>query len=201
MADKIGEVTIKVYEDNSAFILDSPRDPGLQITMFAFYFDKVLHNLSKNISFGLIDMLLEKNNKFFEKKNISIEKRLEKAYFGSHILDKEIDKKILFEAKREYYKKNDQEFYLQTKFKPIFIKNDLMEHYAANSVAYFYDYILSFCSERGAVFLMTVLNHMLSDYQNNKKLPPIGEVPSATIYRLADAFMKEFEKIDKNKND
>jgi len=104
--------------------------------------------------------------------------------------EKESKKKVVFEAYGEYYKKNDNYFYLQTKFKPIFIKNDVLEGNAKGSIVYFFDYILSYASDKVATFLMLVISNMISRYGEKNKLLPIGEVPVLSLAVITNTFFQ-----------
>ncbi len=192
MAKKLGTFTLKQYTDNSAFVEFSTDKVMERIVMFAFYIDRVIHNLPQSKASHLITVIETTATNFLvpfikgKSDDSLIDKLLEKAHFGMK-LEKYDIKKSVFEALGEYFEKGSST-YMQTKFKPVFVKNDTIENYAMGSFTYLFDYIISYISDEQAKFLMLLMAKMSQMYRESGREHPIGIVPRESIIDTGTRF-------------
>ncbi|GEM_PF-6608269 len=194
MNKKIGQLTIKIYEDNSIFI-DLPEDEFTQIVMFAYYLDRIAHNLPKNKYYVFIEGMYNTSYDFVNpilsrEKGVKLEKMIEKTVFRTlkFCEDKE---KSEFEAKGEYFKRSDDYFYMNTHFKPLLANSDFLERRALDSILGYFDYLMLHLPKLRAMFLMFMLNTMTGKYveEANKGItPPLNEVPQLGLNAATDFF-------------
>lgn len=189
MATKIGEFNIKIYQNNSIYI-NLPEDEFLQIVMFGYYFDRIVHNLSRENYPTLINGLYNTSFDFYESvvhgKAENIETLVKKAISNlfHYVKDNE---KTDFEVYAEYFKKNNEFFYLNTKFKPLFASNLKLENWAKVSIMAYFDYLLLTLPKLRIMFLMALIKSMTEFYiesLNENKMPQLNE---ATVKGLNGA--------------
>lgn len=180
MATKIGDFKIKIYKNNSIYI-SLPEDEFLQVVMFGYYFDRVVHDLSKENYPNLINGFYNTSSDFYESvvrgKAKNIETLVKKSAFNLFHYVKN-NKKADFEVYAEYSKKNKEFFYLITKFKPLFASNLKLENWATVSVMAYFDYLLLTLPKLRIMFLIAFIKIMTEFYiesLNENKMPQLNE--------------------------
>ncbi len=197
MSKKIGQLTIKIYEDNSIFI-DLPEDEFLQVVIFAYYFDRIVHNLPKVKYDTLIKGMYNTSYDFVELftsgKALDLEKMIKKAVFRTLKFCKD-NGKGEFEARGEYFKKSDDYFYMNTHFKPLLASSDFLERRTLDSILGYFDYLMLHLLNLRVIFLMCVVYAMTGKYiekANEGILPLINDAPRMGLDDATD-FFEQFE--------
>ena len=185
MSNKIGEFNLKLYPKNRAYQISLPDDEFMQIVMFAYYFDRVVHTLSQQNRAMLIEAIYNTAYDFhetlFNDKNSDLKTLIKKALFDQFKNKKTVSEKVDFEVHGEYFRKGESFFYLNTKYKPLIAKNVEVESGAITTIMSYFDYLLENVSKLRIMFLIAMLKIMAETYiesLNNKSLPGLNEVPA-----------------------
>ncbi|MDO8618795.1 MAG: hypothetical protein Q7R49_02495 [Candidatus Daviesbacteria bacterium] len=202
MKTKAGEIIIKLYEDNSIFI-DLPEDEFLQIVMFAYYLDRIAHNLPKDKYYTFIEGMYNTSYDFVNPilsgkwRNLKLEDMIKKVAFRTLKFCKDKGKGE-FEAQGEYFKKSGDYFYMNTHFKPIFASSDFLERRALDSLLGYFDYLVLHLPKLRIIFLMFLVNTMTGKYiekANEGIVPPLSEVPKMGLNATTDFIEQVTKKI------
>lgn len=197
MSKQLGYIKLKQYADNSAFVEFSTKDNFDRITLFAFYIDRVIHNLPDQKIDYLVKVIETTTSNFFikylkngkptgKRKVDLIEQLLSESDFGMKLTNNS-SKNPVFEVNAEYFEKSG-EYYMQTSFKPLFVKNEKIENNAMGSFTYLFDSIIRFITDNGAEFLMIMLANMAGLYKEHGKKQPLGLVPRTALEDTASRF-------------